>query len=202
MKNKSFPLATFLTSAALLKQLPADTGAEIAFAGRSNAGKSSAINVITGKKGLARASKTPGRTQLINFFSLNTSEDAQHRLVDLPGYGYAKVSAVTKIRWQKTLAQYLEARQSLTCLILVSDIRHPLKEYDQQMVDWATARNLPLHMLLTKADKLSRSVAMRTLLQVQKTLQDNPNVTCQLFSSHNHMGLEQARKHILQSLGI
>jgi len=137
MKPITFPPATFLISVAQLKQLPAaENCVEVAFAGRSNAGKSSAINKITGKKSLARTSKTPGRTQLINFFSL----DETRHLVDLPGYGYAKVSAETKSRWQKTLAQYLEVRESLTGLILVSDIRHPLKEFDQQMLQWAIHR--------------------------------------------------------------
>lgn len=196
MKNIHFPVATFLTSSAQLKQLPPDTGAEVAFAGRSNAGKSSAINTITGQKSLARTSKTPGRTQLINFFSL----DKEQRLVDLPGYGYAKVSADVKARWQKTLAQYLETRESLAGIILVSDIRHPLKDFDQQMLDWATERSLPVHMLLTKADKLSRSAALTTLRQVQKALHENTNVSCQLFSSHNRLGLDDARHQILQWL--
>lgn len=196
MKTIPFPPCTFLTSAAQLKQLPSDTVAEVAFAGRSNAGKSSAINAITGQKNLARASKTPGRTQLINFFTL----DNQRHLVDLPGYGYAKVSAEIKERWQKTLAQYLETRESLTGLILVSDIRHPLKEYDQQMLYWATDRQLPVHILLTKADKLSRGAALTTLQQVKKALHEFNTVTCQLFSAHSHLGLDEARKQILQWL--
>ena len=143
---------SFLTSAPSIKQCPADTGREIAFAGRSNAGKSSAINTLTRTKGLARTSKTPCRTQLINFFELG----ADRRLVDLPGYGYAKVPIAMKREWDKHLAEYLQMRQSIAGLVLLMDIRHPLQEFDQQMLNWAAQAGLPVHILLTKADKLKR----------------------------------------------
>ena len=139
----------------LLAQCPNDDGCEIAFAGRSNAGKSSAINTLTRNKGLARTSKTPGRTQLINFFQL----DEGKRLVDLPGYGYAKVPIAMKRKWDKHLAEYLQLRQSLAGLILLMDIRHPLQEFDLQMLNWAAQAGLPVHILLTKSDKLKRGPA-------------------------------------------
>lgn len=197
MTNPTFPPVTFLISAAALAQLPFDQGAEVAFAGRSNVGKSSALNAITGVRGLARTSKTPGRTQLINFFSL----DNTRRVVDLPGYGYAKVPLEIKARWEKTLAQYLETRTSLRGLVLLMDIRHPLKEFDKNMLAWASQRQLPLHILLTKADKLSRSVALRTLQQVNKALVEYPSATSiQLFSAQSGLGLAEARKHLLKWL--
>lgn len=199
MKKINFPTCTFSTSAAQLRQLPADTGWEVAFAGRSNAGKSSAINVITGQKNLARTSKTPGRTQLINFFCITLEKF----LVDLPGYGYAKVSHDIKERWQNTLARYLETRKSLKGLILVSDIRHPLKEYDQHMLAWATERKLPIHILLTKSDKLSRSKAQQTLLQVEKNTKTfSTQVSIQLFSAHTKLGVDIARQQILNWLEL
>ena len=199
MNKIKFPTCSFLTSAAQLRQLPADTGWEVAFAGRSNAGKSSAINVITGQKNLARTSKTPGRTQLINFFSLTVEKF----LVDLPGYGYAKVSHDIKERWQNTLARYLETRISLKGLILVSDIRHPLKEYDQHMLTWATQRELPIHILLTKTDKLSRGAAQQTLLQVEKNAHAfSTHVSVQLFSAHTKLGVDIARQQILNWLEL
>ena len=148
----SFAKAQFLLSAPTLSQCPDDTGCEVAFAGRSNAGKSSAINVLTRQGKLARTSKTPGRTQLINFFSLT-----EHcRLVDLPGYGYAKVPKAVKQRWDEHLAEYLQRRQSLRGLILLMDVRHPLQDFDRQMVLWADQSDMPVHILLTKADKLKR----------------------------------------------
>jgi GTP-binding protein len=197
MNLKAFPLTTFLISAAKLSQLPPDTGAEIAFAGRSNAGKSSALNAITGVKGLAKTSKTPGRTQLLNFFALAE----QHRLVDLPGYGYAKVTEATKLRWQELLEQYLTHRTSLCCLVLVMDIRHPLKEFDQQMLQWANHYQLPVHILLTKADKLSHGAAMQTLQQVKKALADfSAPITTQLFSALKNTGISEARKFLLAKL--
>ncbi|MES9938030.1 MAG: ribosome biogenesis GTP-binding protein YihA/YsxC, partial [Sedimenticola sp.] len=145
--NPFYHQARFLTSAAKLNQSPADEGIEVAFAGRSNAGKSSAINTLCQQRNLARTSKTPGRTQLLNFFTL----DEQRRLVDLPGYGYAKVAEKVKLQWQKELAAYLEQRQSLRGIILLVDVRHPLKEFDQQMLDWSAQIDLPVHILLTKA---------------------------------------------------
>lgn len=189
-----FPPITFLLSVAALKQLPKDTGKEIAFAGRSNAGKSSAINLITGNKKLARTSKTPGCTQLINFFRI----DEQRHLVDLPGYGYAKVAEHIKERWQNTLAQYLETRRALCGLILVMDIRHPLKEFDKKMLHWSVSQQLPVHILLSKTDKISRNTAQKTLQQVQLALTHLPNkISVQLFSAHSGLGLEQIRKHLL-----
>lgn len=181
--------AYYSGSATKLSQLPDDTGYEVAFAGRSNAGKSSAINTITGIGALARTSKTPGRTQMINFFQL----DEQRALIDLPGYGYAKVPEKMKQKWQFTLAKYLESRQSLRGLMLMMDIRHPLKEFDMQMLLWANQARLPVHILLTKADKLKNSAARSALLQVEKALkQAQLSASAQLFSSLNKNGREQA----------
>ena len=181
--------AVFLKSAARVDQLPSDTGYEVAFAGRSNAGKSSALNCLTGIRGLARISKTPGRTQLINLF---TVKDEQHRLVDLPGYGYAKVTQSIKRDWQKNLAHYLEVRKSLRGLILLMDIRHPLKEIDQTMIQWALTSQLPVHILLTKADKLSRGQALQTRLHVQQHYANVNNLlTVQCFSSLKRQGVDE-----------
>ena len=148
--------ARYSTSANKLDQCPPDEGAEVAFAGRSNAGKSSAINALTQQNQLARVSKTPGRTQLINFFDLNLEG---MRLVDLPGYGYAKVPLALKQHWQKHLDAYLQHRECLRGVVLVMDIRHPMKEFDQMMVDWCAATGVPLHVLLTKSDKLKKGPA-------------------------------------------
>jgi len=182
--------AQFLTSAAKLSQLPDDSGIEVAFAGRSNAGKSSALNRLTDQKGLARASKTPGRTQLINLFTL--TEDK--RLVDLPGYGFAKVSLEVKKRWQQTLAQYLQQRTCLKGLVLLSDIRHPLKALDLNMLDWAVKVKLPIQLLLSKADKLKSGAQKSTLVQVTNELDKryglNTTVAVQLFSSLKGIGVE------------
>ncbi len=179
----------FLKSAAKVEQLPEDSGFEVAFAGRSNAGKSSALNCLTGIKGLARTSKTPGRTQLINLFTVG---DEHHRLVDLPGYGYAKVSERIKQEWQAHLAHYLEVRACLTGLILLMDIRHPLKELDQTMIQWALTRQLPVHMLLTKADKLSKNQAQQTLLKVKQHYAPfiGSTLSVQTFSSLKRQGLD------------
>lgn len=188
MLNNPYIQATFLKSAARVDQLPADTGFEVAFAGRSNAGKSSALNCLTGIRQLARASKTPGRTQLINLFTLN---DEEHRLVDLPGYGYAKVALQVKADWQKNLAHYLDVRKSLRGLILLMDCRHPLKELDQMMLNWAIDRELPVHILLTKADKLSRGQVQSTVLQVRKHYELMENlISVQAFSSLKKQGVE------------
>lgn len=190
-QNTIYRQATFLTSAAKLNQTPPDTGYEVAFAGRSNAGKSSAINVLCDQKNLARTSKTPGRTQLLNFFSL----DEQRRLVDLPGYGYAKVSVGIKQDWQGSLAQYLEQRQCLRGLILMMDIRHPLKPYDRQMLEWARHIRLPVHVLLTKADKLKHGPASSTLLKVRKELAEmGAGFSAQLFSSLKRQGITEAHQ--------
>ena len=181
--------ASFLTSAARLDQAPPDEGYEVAFAGRSNAGKSSAINALCDHKGLARTSKTPGRTQLLNFFQL----DERRRLVDLPGYGYAKVSVNIKKEWQGTLARYLEQRQCLCGLILLMDVRHPLKAFDVQMLEWAAHINLPLHVLLTKADKLKKGAAANSYQKVRKTIVAiDPGFTVQLFSALKRTGVDNA----------
>lgn len=189
MKNTAiYSQANFLKSAARVDQLPEDIGYEVAFAGRSNAGKSSALNCLTGIRQLARVSKTPGRTQLINLFTLG---DSDRRLVDLPGYGYAKVALQVKHEWQKNLAHYLEVRSSLRGLILLMDIRHPLKELDETMVNWALARELPVHLVLTKADKLSRGATQNTVLQVKKRYELFPElVSVQSLSSTTRNGLE------------
>ncbi|KRP34995.1 MAG: GTP-binding protein, partial [OM182 bacterium BACL3 MAG-120531-bin86] len=189
MRAMHYNQATFVTSAANLAACPPESLAEVAFAGRSNAGKSSAINAITNQTRLARISKTPGRTQLINFFGL-----AEGRfLVDLPGYGFAKVPLSVKNKWQEELEKYLRRRQVLCGLVLLSDIRHPLKEFDRMMIDWAVQSGLPLHLLLTKSDKLKRGAAQNTLLAVQKELKPFSNVTVQLFSSLKNDGVTEVR---------
>ena len=178
--------AEFEKSAAKLSQCPTDIIREVAFAGRSNAGKSSALNTLTGNKKLARTSKTPGRTQLINFFRLGESKLA---LVDLPGYGYAKVPQKLKQDWTRQMEAYLRERQSLRGLILLSDCRHPLQPFDQQMLDWALAAAMPVHILLTKADKLKRGAASAALLQVRAHLQPHSELaSVQLFSAMKHDG--------------
>lgn len=185
-----FRRARFVTSAARLAQCPQDEGAEVAFAGRSNAGKSSCINVLTDNRHLARTSKTPGRTQLLNFFAVD--EAAQQRLVDLPGYGYAKVSHATKEEWQQHLEDYLRRRQSLRGLVLLMDIRHPLKDFDCNMLDWAGSAKLSVHCVLTKADKLNRGPARQVLLQVVRQLAPRGDgVSAQLFSSLSKEGAEE-----------
>lgn len=187
----SFTCASFLTSVPDVRLAPADTGAEAAFAGRSNAGKSSALNCITGQRALARTSKTPGRTQQINFFDLG----ADRRLVDLPGYGYAKVPQALKERWQRSLSAYLHTRESLRGLILLMDCRHPLTDYDQQMLAWSAEAGLPVHILLTKSDKLKRGPANNTLLSLRTHLPAlHAGATAQLFSSLKRSGIEEARE--------
>ncbi len=190
-----YNLARFETSAARLDQCPADDGAEVAFAGRSNAGKSSAINALTQQTGLARTSKTPGRTQLINFFSLNIEG---LKIVDLPGYGYAKVPIAMKQHWQRHLDAYLQHRESLRGVVLVMDIRHPMKEFDEMMVHWCEATGVPLHVLLTKEDKLKRGPAKSTLLQVKKALKERlgDKVSVQTFSALKSTGVDQLQQRI------
>jgi len=185
--------AQYTISATQLSELPDDKGIEVAFAGRSNAGKSSAINTITEQKSLARISKTPGRTQMINFFNI----DESNSLVDLPGYGYAKVPEKMKIRWQQTLGKYLETRQALKGLMLMMDIRHPLKEFDLQMIKWANNAKLDVHILLTKSDKLKSGAAKTSLLQVTSELKKQQlTASVQLFSSLNKQGKEEAIKQL------
>lgn len=181
--------AKFLRSAAKLQQAPADQGFEVAFAGRSNAGKSSAINRLCEQKTLALTSKAPGRTRVLNFFEL----DGQRRLVDLPGYGYAKVAADIQKEWYGTLTEYLEQRQCLRGLILLMDARHPCKAPDLQLLHWAARIRLPIHALLNKADKLKRGPASNTLLQVERQLLDwNKGFSVQLFSARTGQGVNEA----------
>lgn len=195
----AFQQATFLKSAAWLKDLPPDIGAEVAFIGRSNSGKSSALNAITGIKKLAKISKTPGRTQLINFFTLNDKD----RLVDLPGYGYAKVPEAVKERWQKTLAAYLKTRKSLKGLVLIMDIRHPFKPQDQEMLYFAEQKPLDVHILLTKSDKLSRLQTLEALRKTTSLLKQYSNaVSIQVFSAVEKVGVLTAQQKLESWLGI
>ncbi|MCU7834723.1 MAG: ribosome biogenesis GTP-binding protein YihA/YsxC [gamma proteobacterium symbiont of Taylorina sp.] len=182
--------ATFLLSVNKLVQLPSDEAIEVAFAGRSNAGKSSAINTISNIKSLCRTSKTPGRTQMINYFSI----DPHRHLVDLPGYGYAKVPLQVKNHWQNLLQRYLVERSSLKGLILIMDVRRPLTDYDVQMLDWCHQSKMPTHILLTKADKFKRGAAQNILLKTRQTLKKYyPGTTVQLFSSLNKTGIDEVK---------
>ncbi len=177
--------AQFLTSASKVSQCPTDEGWEVAFAGRSNAGKSSAINSLTDNKKLARTSRTPGRTQLINFFALTETQ----RLVDLPGYGYAKVPMAIKNAWNKQLENYLRQRESLRGMILLMDSRHPMQPFDEQMLGWALQAHMPVHILLTKSDKLKKGPAKSTLLKLRDQLSEHKElVSMQLFSALKHTG--------------
>lgn len=181
--------AAFMLSAAKVDQCPDDEGYEVAFAGRSNAGKSSALNTLT-HASLARTSKTPGRTQLLNFFRL----DDQRRLVDLPGYGYAKVPIPLKQHWQRHLEAYLGSRHSLVGVVLMMDIRHPLTDFDRLMLDWAASSDMPMHILLTKADKLAFGAAKNALLKVRQEIRQTwgEDVGIQLFSAPKRQGIEEA----------
>ena len=182
-------------SAPSIKQSPTDEGKEIAFAGRSNAGKSSVINTLTDNKKLARTSKTPGRTQLLNYFAL--SED--RRLVDLPGYGFAKVPIVVKRNWDRNLAEYLQERQSLVGVIMLMDIRNPLQKYDWQIIRWASESKMPVHLLLTKSDKLKRGAINNVLLSVKEELAKeelSASFTIQAFSSIKKFGLDELKKKL------
>ena len=193
LKTLNFRRATFLQSASQLSNAPPDSGSEVAFAGRSNAGKSSAINTLTENTKLARTSRTPGRTQLINFFSLSETQ----RLVDLPGYGYAKVPLKMKREWNRHMENYLQHRQSLRGLILLMDVRHPLTDQDEQMIAWASAATMPVHVLLTKADKLKKGPAKSSLLGVQaRLLEFGDLVSAQLFSSLKRDGLKELEKKL------
>ena len=183
--SQRYRQAKFLISAAAPKQFPAG-GIEVAFAGRSNAGKSSAINRLCDNKSLAKTSKTPGRTRLVNFFAL----DEQHRLVDLPGYGYAKVPEAMKQTWQRLMERYLN-QPALAGLVVIMDIRHPLKEFDLQMLGWCRHFGLPGHVLLTKADKLKRGAQQAALLKVRKQLkQDGHDASAQIFSALSGEGVD------------
>jgi GTP-binding protein len=188
-----YPAARFIKSANQPEQFVADVAAEVAVAGRSNAGKSSAINIIVNRRQFARVSKTPGRTQLVNFFELREG----HRLVDLPGYGFAKVADRMRRHWGELLSTYFETRQSLRGLLLIVDIRRRLTEFDAQMIEFARLVDLPVHILLTKADKLKRGQAAKALLEVRRDLGDT--ATVQLFSALNRQGEAEARD-MLESL--
>ncbi|WP_394752990.1 ribosome biogenesis GTP-binding protein YihA/YsxC [Crenothrix sp.] len=191
--NPVYHQAKFINSSPHLKDTPDDQGLEIAFAGRSNAGKSSAINTLTRQNSLARISKTPGRTQMLNFFAITEHQ----RFVDLPGYGYAKVPEAVKKQWHALMETYLSQRKSLCGIVLVMDIRHPLTEFDWQMIDWCQHSGLPLHILLSKADKLNYGAAKNTLLAVQKELKDSPvPITLQLFSSLKKTGVDEVHQAI------
>ena len=191
--------ATFYITAHHLADLPAPLGPEIAFAGRSNAGKSSAINTLVDHNRLAFVSKTPGRTQQINFFSLPGGAF----LVDLPGYGYAKVQRDLRAHWEQLLSTYLQSRASLFGMVLIMDARHPLTPLDEQMLGWFAATGKPVHVLLSKADKLTRQEGLKTLRAVQTRLREYaPNYTAQLFSSLKKQGMEEAEEIIGAWLGV
>jgi len=196
--SRALHQAAFLTSATSTRDCPPDRGVEVAFAGRSNAGKSSALNALAQQNALARTSKTPGRTQLLNFFAV----DDQRRLVDLPGYGYAKVSASVRERWQEGLEDYLEHRQALVGLVLVMDIRHPLTDFDTMMLEWSMTRGLPAHCLLTKADKLSRGATANAVQAVRREIARWPGTTAQAFSATEKTGIEDAWQKLGEWLDI
>ena len=191
----NYPDAAFLTSADSLTQFVADAGTEVAFAGRSNAGKSSAINVIVNRKQFARVSKTPGRTQLVNFFRLSGDK----RLVDLPGYGYAKVSESMRRHWKSLMEDYFSTRRSLAGLFLIVDVRRGLVDFDLVMLEYAEQLGIPVHLLLTKADKLKRGQAARQFEETRRALEGRAGV--QLFSSLNRQGVDQARGRLNELLG-
>jgi GTP-binding protein len=197
--------AQFVLAAHRISQLPTDLGAEVAFAGRSNAGKSSALNALTNHKGLARTSKTPGRTQQMVAFSLppladNEGQPLDVRLIDLPGYGYAKVPEELREHWKREIDAYLHQRKSLRGVVLIADIRHPLKEFDRMMLDFCFATHLPCHLLLTKADKLSRNQAMQALAAMRQSFADGLHATAQVFSSSAGTGVEEAREAVVTLL--
>ena len=188
MAETFYQQAHFLLSTPNATKLPADQGYDVAFAGRSNAGKSSAINCLTRQKTLARTSKTPGRTQHLVCFEL----DEHRRIIDLPGYGYAKVPEKLKRQWVTMVERYLSERQSLQGIVLMMDCRHPLKPFDEQMLAWQSQVGLPMHILLTKADKLKKGPANSTLLKVRQAVKQHDNVTAQLFSATKNQGLPEA----------
>jgi len=188
-----FKHCEFLISAYKTNQLPEDVGMEIAFAGRSNSGKSTTINALTNHKGLAKVSKTPGRTQLFNCFEFMPNK----RLVDLPGYGYAKVPIKMKKHWEKEIDHYLMHRQSLIGVVIIMDIRHPMKVFDEQMLTWADQSGLHSHVLLNKADKLNNSEIKKTLMAVEKQIaQFSRSTTCQVFSALRRTGTAELSKII------
>ena len=191
--------AAFLFSANCLDQLPTDAEVEVAFVGRSNAGKSSALNALSGQSALARVSKTPGRTRLINYFTLPT---AGKYLVDLPGYGYAKVAKNMRLHWEKLLGNYLATREALKGVVLIMDIRHPLKEGDEQLLICCATRGLPVHIVLTKADKLKKNAQNKQRHDVEKALAEFPSpLSLQVFSSLKKQGIETLSKQLDQWIG-
>ncbi|MEO8748633.1 MAG: ribosome biogenesis GTP-binding protein YihA/YsxC [Rhodanobacter sp.] len=199
--------AQFVLAAHRLSQLPADTGAEVAFAGRSNAGKSSALNVLTNHKGLARTSRTPGRTQQMVAFALPQPPRSEGqppldlRLIDLPGYGYAKVPLAMREHWKVEIDAYLHERRSLRGLVLIVDSRHALKEFDRTMLEFCAGTDLPCHLLLTKADKLSRGQALKALTALRQQLaSENLPATAQIFSASAGTGVEEARQAVIDLL--
>lgn len=190
MFQLNYQLTKFILSAPDIRHLPADTGIEIAFAGRSNAGKSSALNTLTGQKSLARTSKTPGRTQLINLFEV--AENC--RLVDLPGYGYAEVPEEVKRKWQKSLGEYLQKRESLKGIVILMDIRHPLKDLDRNMIEWAIDGELAVLVLLTKADKLASGALKKQVREVREVLALlNGDIQVEPFSSTKKVGVDKLK---------
>ncbi len=213
--------ARFFTTVNHLRDLPSTQVPEIAFAGRSNAGKSTAINLLTNQNRLAFASKTPGRTQHINYFSIGGAHVAQHRhdpvivdeiramLVDLPGYGYAEVSGSAKLHWQRLLGDYVQQREQLAALVLIMDSRRPFTDLDVQMLEWFAPTGKSIHCLLTKADKLNRNDQANVLRQAQKILDSYVDedgegfpFTVQLFSSLKRIGLDEADARICELLGL
>ncbi len=195
--NLSLTQAKFIRSASSTKDFPENSKAEIAFCGRSNAGKSSAINALCLQKGLARTSKTPGRTQLLNFFQL----DGDAFLVDLPGYGYAKAPAAAQKQWHKLVEDYLLTRKALIGLILLMDSRHPLTDIDRNMIAWSEHYKLPMYVLLTKCDKLKRNQLMKSLTYVSSTLeQQGLDCAVQAFSATKKIGVTQASNKISEWL--
>jgi GTP-binding protein len=213
--------ARFFTTVNQLRDLPRTQVPEIAFAGRSNAGKSTAINILTNQKGLAFASKTPGRTQHINFFSIGGAHVAMHRkdptkvdeiralLVDLPGYGYAEVSGDAKLHWQRLLGDYVQRREQLAALVLIMDSRRPFTELDTQMLEWFAPTGKPIHCILTKVDKLNRNEATNTLRQARQILESYVDedgngfpFTVQMFSALKRVGIDEANDKIIELLGL
>ncbi|HEX8786182.1 MAG TPA: ribosome biogenesis GTP-binding protein YihA/YsxC [Telluria sp.] len=213
--------ARFFTTVNQLRDLPRLQVPEIAFAGRSNAGKSTAINILTNQKGLAFASKTPGRTQHINFFSIGGAHVAMHRkdptkveeiealLVDLPGYGYAEVSGDAKLHWQRLLGDYVQRREQLAALVLIMDARRPFTDLDVQMLEWFAPTGKPIHCILTKVDKLNRNESTNALRQARQILDSYVDedgngfpFTVQLFSSLKRVGIEEANDKIIELLGL
>jgi GTP-binding protein len=199
LENSPFRRAEFVLGATEVEQLQAPVGAEIAFAGRSNAGKSSAINSITGRSKLAFVSKTPGRTQQINVFRIGASD---RFLVDLPGYGYAKVAKSQRKHWDRVLSEYLQHRPTLVGMVLIMDARHPLTELDWQMLEWFAPTGRPVHLLLTKSDKLGRAEQTRTLATVARDIGVAPiPVSMQMFSSFDGNGLAEAQARLSSWFG-